>query len=763
MIFVGQGGRGPALPQDMELRETEHSFASVSRANSDIHTLGPQTHGLPSYLMWVISISTAVIMAVINFCSLWVISFVVEFKFEKMQEAIDAHSTVWGIFVLVGICGSLASVGVFVVFCIAPGAGGSGAPENKGFLNGNDIPGLFTGTNLVCRACATMLANTAGFPVGREGPTVTMGSNLAFLITEKLALPHVKQWVKMDAVNFGAGCTAAKILDEERLAHAKRVVCTVGGACGMAMLFDSPVGGIIYMFEEITSSSWPMEVTIRAFAATTACALISRALLNACGTTTKAFVIYEFDPMPQPWTWTDVPFFILVAAVVGPFSVLHTKLCLAVGACRQQFFNKLRGTTQTVLKVLDTLLFATFCASSYACVALLAKCESTAGVDPNAIQFVRYNCPIGEYNPVASLLLTTSEGAVKRLFSRRNSNELHPHNELMAFCVYTTLNICLTGVPVPSGNFTGSMLIGGLIGRIVGGLARGYGPEGVALSGIYSMVGSAAMLCGFKQMCIAVVIFIAGCADDFDLLPPLMLTVVVALLLNKCISEMIMMKGFDEEQITRKKIPFLNPETPHFLDNMIAEDLADPLPPGATLPVDAPVAAVKQALQLKDIEDFPVIKHGNICIGFTTRSRLAAALLARKIKDDGTVDESQPGQRSPSRLNSVRSDEISLLLSADVGRVSSEVGGIDALMPVGRLADKVPYTMMHTMPAPRAYGMFAKAGIRAAALVTEEGKFRTMITRRGLILTARRLEEDFEKGQHVKMPAGVAEELHRLV
>ena len=42
------------------------------------------------------------------------------------------------------------------------------------------------------------------------------------------------------------------------------------------------------MFEEITSASWPIEVTVRAFAATTACALTSRALLNACGTTTKA-------------------------------------------------------------------------------------------------------------------------------------------------------------------------------------------------------------------------------------------------------------------------------------------------------------------------------------------------------------------------------------------------------------------------------------------------------------------------------------------
>lgn len=34
---------------------------------------------------------------------------------------------------------------------------------------------------LSVRACTNVLANAAGFPVGREGPMVTIGSNLAFL------------------------------------------------------------------------------------------------------------------------------------------------------------------------------------------------------------------------------------------------------------------------------------------------------------------------------------------------------------------------------------------------------------------------------------------------------------------------------------------------------------------------------------------------------------------------------------------------------
>ncbi len=142
---------------------------------------------------------------------------------------------------------------------------------------------------------------------------------------------------------------------QDRFEHAKRIVCTVGGACGMVAnsglanclpqfhkfcstssalrrccltlplvalcgphisqqkSADEGVKGHtvtsqVYMFEEITSSSWPVEVglgvgpcrilifpdpsfevTFRAFAGTALCALVSRALLNMCGTSTKAW------------------------------------------------------------------------------------------------------------------------------------------------------------------------------------------------------------------------------------------------------------------------------------------------------------------------------------------------------------------------------------------------------------------------------------------------------------------------------------------
>lgn len=696
-----------------------------------IRTLGPQVHKLPFKVMWVSTMLTAVTMAFINFCTIWVLSFVVEGKFKIMQAVIDEKNLTCGVITLVGIVVFLAAICSCLVTFVAPSAGSSGAPENKGWLNGNNIPGLFTWNHLVVRGFATLLANAAGYPVGREGPTVTMGSNIAFLITDVLAKPYVKQWVHIDNVGSTL-CTAALVIDEERFEHAKRIVCGVGGACGMAMLFDSPIGGIVYMFEEISAASWPLELTFRAFAGTSACSLISRALLNLCGTSTKAFVVYEWYVEPQPWFWSDLPWFIVLAAFLGPFSAYHTNACLGVGRIRQRLIG-----SRTYAKMADAIIYAALCALTVTMVSLLAKCYPAPS--EGAGEFVRYNCEEGHYNPVASLLLTTSEGAVKRLFSRQNENEIHAPNEFYAFLAYSALNICLTGVPVPSGNFTGSMLIGGLAGRIMGAFVRQYG-EGIhAVSGVYAMVGSAAMLCGFKQMAVAVVVFITGCANDLNLIPPLMLSITVSLLLNQLINE----RGFDEEQILRKNIPFLPPEPPRQMDRKIASDLGDSQYEQAVLPPEASLQKVRQVLGQTDVSHFPVVRDDKVCIGFTTRARLEAALRSREDDDEycALTEEIPPLVRIMDAVASSDGEEqLGTFISSIVGWQSS-LGGT-ALLPVARLAETCPFTILEGMPAPRVYPLFSKAGARAACILSEAGEFRGMITRAGLIAATRRVEEE---------------------
>lgn len=442
-----------------------------------------------------------------------------------------------------------------------------------------------------------------------------------------------------------------------------------------------------------------------------------------------------------------MPFFVILAAFLGPFSALHTRACLNVASARQKLMTFLQRL-QPWAKMVDAIFYAALCALTYTSVSLLANCRTmNDGEEVSVTEFVRYNCKEGEYNPVASLLLTTSEGAVKRLFSRKNTEAILAKNEFLAFLAYTTLNICLTGVPVPSGNFTGSMLIGGLAGRIMGALVRDYwhGHTGVAVSGVYAMVGSAAMLCGFKQMAVAVVVFITGCCNDLNLIPPLMLSITVALLLNQLINE----RGFDEEQILRKNIPFLPPEPPKRMDRKIASELLDELPKEAILKPDEPLEVVKEALRKTKVSDFPVVRDGKICEGFTTRARLEAAVNSREMDTFATTLTSFDIQ--PSRSMMVGAAAVDVLASSDgeehFGRLAAadlcrqSIDTNNLMLPVGRLAESSPHTILEHMPAPRLYAMFAKAGVRAACVLTERGAFLGIITRSGLIAATRHFQE----------------------
>ncbi|CAK0836831.1 unnamed protein product [Prorocentrum cordatum] len=138
----------------------------------------------PPGCIWRVTVLTAVIMALLNFVTIMAVHHLVDWKWTQMQDKIRTWGLFAGVCWLTLICTGFATVCTLIVHIVSPSAGGSGAPENKCWLNGTkEIRTMFTGRNLFVRAVAVILSNSTGYPVGREGPTVTMGSNVAFIIT----------------------------------------------------------------------------------------------------------------------------------------------------------------------------------------------------------------------------------------------------------------------------------------------------------------------------------------------------------------------------------------------------------------------------------------------------------------------------------------------------------------------------------------------------------------------------------------------------
>ncbi|CAJ1333323.1 unnamed protein product [Effrenium voratum] len=556
---------------------------------------------LPTCSAWMVVVLTAVGMALANLCTVFTIEFLVRFKFNTMQAALDRGGIAAGMFALMGLAATFATLGTAMVHGLAPDAGGSGAPENKGWLNGFNLSKMFTKRILAVRFVAVILSNATGYPCGREGPTVTMGSNLAFLLCRWVTKQHAdaREWIDLQGGSPGA------LADEHFFARAVRVACIVGGACGMAMIFDSPLGGILYMFEEVTSASWPMELTFKAFVGCVICTSVSYALLAVAKKSIRDFVIFEmwYGPDSPDYSALDIPGFILVSGILGLLAPLHTKLCLSVVELRKQLHGGPLRKCQPWAKMLDTVIFAVLCAAAVAATSFAGLCTPVPE-QQRELSYVRYQCPYGSYNPVASLLLTTAEGAVKILFSRENAQAFGAESSIALF-TYFTMNVAFSGVPVPSGNFTGTMMIGGLAGRLIGHwLSQLFPDSGLARSGIYSMIGAAAMLSSFKQMTIAVVLFVNTASNNVELGPPLMLAVSVSLFMGKLLGSP---KAWDEEQLLRKKVPFLEPEPCKEVRDLQAYDLLDEIPEESYLPPEPDISQVEKALQCCQAPFLPVV------------------------------------------------------------------------------------------------------------------------------------------------------------
>ncbi|CAK9102137.1 Chloride channel protein B [Durusdinium trenchii] len=456
------------------------------------------------------------------------------------------------------------------------------------------------------------------------------------------------------------------------------------------------------LFEEVSSSFWPMELTFKSFVGCTICTTLSYSLLAVVHRGIREFVIFEmwYGPAVQDYRACDILPFIILSVLLGFLAPLHTMLCLKVQEMRKHLQSEtVLRRFQPWAKMIDTVLFAILCAAAVGLASLSGECHEIPEQKlQQDLSYVQFQCEEGFFNPVASLLLTTPDGAVKMLFNRDNFEFLGLASAV-SFLTYFTLNVLFTGVPVPTGNFTGAMLIGGMAGRLIGCVLGHLLPQmDFAPQGIYSMIGAAAMLSGFKQMTIAPVMFIVTAANNVDIAAPLMMAVSISLFISHMVA---CQDAWDEEQLIRKKLPYLPPEFCKELRHFSACDLMDELPAAACqLKPFALTSQIDEALMCCSAPWFPML-DGPRCASLLPRSGL----------------EKQ-------RRKHLGTDSIH----------------------VGAVAQRTGIQILEGTSAASLYPLFAQAHLQAACVVTADGTFAGIVSRAGLAAKATEVELVAEKG-----------------
>ena len=140
-----------------------------------------------------------------------------------------SHGNPW-IGWIVPVVVALVAVGVarLLVVVLAPAAAGSGIHRVEAIMAGQIEPG----DNMVLpvKFVGGLLSLGSGMALGREGPTVQMGATIGNMVAPLLVRDKAGQ----------------------------RIVLAAGSGAGLAVAFNAPIGGSVFVFEELTSSFSPL-------------------------------------------------------------------------------------------------------------------------------------------------------------------------------------------------------------------------------------------------------------------------------------------------------------------------------------------------------------------------------------------------------------------------------------------------------------------------------------------------------------------------
>ena len=297
----------------------------------------------------------------------------------------------------------------FLVLKFAPEASGSGIHRVEAIMAGEIEPA--NDLVLPVKYVGGLLSLGSGMALGREGPTVQMGASIAHIIAP---------WF-------------VRRKDDER------VVLAAGAGAGLAVAFNAPIGGSVFVFEELTTNFTPWLLV-----ATLSAALFAVGVMRwMIGSQYVFFVIPSLTPKENV-TWS----FLLLGGALG-----------AVGA----------GYNVLSLRLLD----------------LAQKFEKYPAVMRSAL--------IGGVVGLVAFLAPALVGGGDTLTQSILLNKVPMHALGIVFIVRFFLGPWSYAAETPGGMFAPLLLVGTAFGALFGGVAHHYIPYLSASNVDFAIVGMVAL------------------------------------------------------------------------------------------------------------------------------------------------------------------------------------------------------------------------------------------------------------------------------
>lgn len=567
-----------------------------------------------------------------------------------------------------------------LVRSFAPYAAGSGISEIKCIIAGFVMKGFLGFWTLVIKSICLPLAIASGLSVGKEGPSVHYAvctGNVISRLFEKY----------------------------KRNASKTREILSACAAAGVAVAFGSPIGGVLFSLEEM-SSYFPLKTLWRSYF----CALVATAVLAAMNPfRTGQLVMFQVH-YDRSWHFFEILFFIIIGIFGGLYGALVIKWNLRAQAFRKKYLSN--------YAILEATLLATG-------TAIICYPNMFLRIDmTESMEILFLECEGAEdynglcekdrrWSMVASLFVAT----VIRIF----------------------LVIISYGCKVPAGIFVPSMAIGASFGRTIGILVQALHeayPKSIFFSacepdvpcitpGTYAFLGAAAALSGIMHITVSVVVIMFELTGALTYILPTMIVVGS----TKIISSFFPPGGIADRMIWFNGFPFLDNKEEHTFGVPVSQVMTADV---VALPTTGMIMKNLETLLEQDkYQGFPIVEDLNtkILVGYIGRTELRYAV--DRVKKARAINPTAKCYFSPpaNDVNTTHSiPPTPLTPSAPTNfDFSNASSSSSSSVDFSHFIDLTPVTVHPRLPLETVMELFQKIGPRVI-LIEHHGKLMGLVT-----------------------------------
>ncbi|KAG4027683.1 hypothetical protein MFRU_028g01050 [Monilinia fructicola] len=559
-----------------------------------------------------------------------------------------------------------------LVRLFAPYAAGSGISEIKCIIAGFVMKGFLGFWTLIIKSVALPLAIASGLSVGKEGPSVHYAvctGNVISRLFEKY----------------------------KRNASKTREILSACAAAGVAVAFGSPIGGVLFSLEEM-SSYFPLKTMWRSYF----CALVATAVLAAMNPfRTGQLVMFQVH-YDREWHFFEVLFYIVLGIFGGLYGAFMIKWNLRAQAFRKKYLTK--------YAILEATLLATG-------TALICYPNMFLRIDmTESMEILFLECEGAEdYNG-----LCDKENRWRMVVSLT-----------LATIIRMFLVIISYGCKVPAGIFVPSMAIGASFGRTIGILVQAIHeayPASVFFAscqpdvpcitpGTYAFLGAAAALSGIMHITVSVVVIMFELTGATTYILPTMIVVGV----TKAVSEFFEKGGIADRMIWFNGFPFLDNKEEHAFGVPVSQVMTADV---VLLPTTGYTMKHLENLLLEDrYQGFPIVEDraSKILVGYIGRTELRYAI--DRVKRDRTISPTAKCYFSHPNNNSTHES-----FTPFTPAVSTSFEGMaSSSVDFSRFIDSTPVTVHPRLPLETVMELFQKIGPRVI-LIEHYGKLEGLVT-----------------------------------